>query len=118
VIAVPSVLRPPNHKLRPVSIDAVASDLCDPHPAVACTVSSNELPERRRRDNDGKHDRDGDDDADQDIVRKNGSLFLRAEPGLVYTITCKATDASGNSTVKTTTVTVQHREKDEQEDER
>jgi hypothetical protein len=119
VTATPHILRPPNHKLRPVSIDAIALDQCDPHPTVTCDAFSNDRDRHHREEDKAKHDgdagRDRDDSDDLDIVRKNGALFLRAEPGVVYTISCKAVDASGNGTVKTTTVSVP-RENDEHDE--
>lgn len=54
--------------------------------------------------------KDRDDRDDDDIVWKNGQLFLRAESNdrsdRVYTIACTATDAGGNGVTGTATVTV------------
>lgn len=104
VTASPAVLWPPNHRLRPVALRTTFSDVCDPSVRVACTATSSEP-------DDGL----GDGDTRGDIEWRGGELFLRAErAGLgtsrVYTITCTATDASGNRQVRTTTVTVPHDE--------
>ena len=55
----------------------------------------------------------GDGNTTNDIQIENGNIFLRAErsglgTGRVYTITYKATDASGNSAQDSATVTVPH----------
>ncbi|MDP2304659.1 MAG: hypothetical protein Q8P18_01360 [Pseudomonadota bacterium] len=98
----PSTLWAPNHKLRAIAISTTSSDACDAAPAVTCTATSNE-PDNGL----------GDGDTAGDIKWQNGSLFLRAERsgtgnGRVYTVTCTATDDSGNETTSSTTVTVPH----------
>jgi hypothetical protein len=96
----PTVLWPPDHRLVPIAISSGATDVCDPHPVVSCSVTSNDTDRERR--------------GDVDIVWRNGRLFLAAERqedgqrDRVYTISCKATDASGNASVKTATVVVPH----------
>jgi hypothetical protein len=94
VEASPAALWPPNHKMHEITLDTVASDNCG-GPAVSCTATSNE---------EGEAD---------DIAWKNGKLYLRAErngygSGRVYTVSCTATDGSGNQAVSTTTVSVAH----------
>ena len=98
----PSTLWPPNHKYRTVQATISVSDDADPDPTVTLvSVTSNE-PD------------DGRDDGNtvNDIVIVDDDTFrLRAErsgtgTGRVYTITYRATDACGNSTIATATVTV------------
>jgi hypothetical protein len=102
VSVTPDTLWPPNHKYVTVNATVNVADNVDPNPTVTLvSVTSNE-PD------------DGLDDGDtaDDIVILNDLTFkLRAErsgtgEGRIYTITYKATDACGNSTVETATVTV------------
>jgi hypothetical protein len=98
--ATPTVLWPPNHKLVPIAIKAVASDGCDATPTVTCAAASNE-PDNGL----------GDGDTAGDIQWQNGALFLRAErsgsgQGRIYTVTCTALDHSGNQARASATVTV------------
>jgi len=102
--AVPSTLWPPDHKYVEVKVNVTASDICDASPKITLvSVTSNEP------DN-GK----GDGNTTSDIVIVNNFTFnLRAEragtgSGRTYTITYKATDASGNSATASVTVTVPH----------
>jgi hypothetical protein len=100
--ASPTVLWPPNHALVPINLSYSASDVCDPHPAVSCTASSNQPASGG-----------GSGNTNPDVVWSNGKLFLRAERAgtlgdRVYTVSCTATDASGNTRTATTTVTVPH----------
>jgi predicted extracellular nuclease len=96
----PDTLWPASHKY--VTVEVTVSDNADPTPtATLLSVTSNEP------DN-------GDDDGDtvNDIVTVDDFTFkLRAErsgigTGRVYTITYQVTDACGNSTVASATVTV------------
>ncbi len=103
-----SILWPPDHALRPVTIQANASDNGG-SVTLAATVCSNEPQE------DG-----GDGSTDQDwttpvIDNLTGTIdvSLRAERsgsggGRVYTITITATDQSGNASVATVEVRVPH----------
>ena len=100
----PDTLWPPNHKYVIVQAIVNATDNLDPNPAVALlSVTSNEP-------DDGL----GDGDTPDDIVMVDDFTFkLRAErsgtgDGRIYTITYEVTDACGNSTVATATVTVPH----------
>lgn len=94
--AKPNVLWPPNHKLIPVTVTAKISGNCS---AVVCkivSVTSNEPI-----------------DSDDAVITGDLTVKLRAErsgdgTGRVYTITVQCTDAAGNVTVKTVTVTVPH----------
>jgi hypothetical protein len=98
----PSVLWPPNHKLVAIAITDPAKDACDSKPTVTCTATSNEP------DSGG-----GSGHTLNDIQWNNGQLYLRAErsgksSGRIYTISCVATDVSGNRATATATVTVPH----------
>ena len=104
VLASPSVLWPPNHKMAPVTVTASASDLCSAAPVCKITAVSSNEPINGTGD--------GDTALDWQITG-NLTANLRAErsgsgSGRVYTITVACTDASGNSSAKTTTVTVPH----------
>ena len=100
----PDVMWPPNHKYADVETVVTVYDAVDPSPSlVFVSVTSNEA------DN-GK----GDGNTTNDIVIVGDTEFkLRAErsgtgQGRVYTITYKATDASGNSAEASVTVAVPH----------
>jgi hypothetical protein len=97
-------LWPPNHAMVEVG-EAVARDLCDPAVALAVTVTSNE-PVNGTGDGDAAPDW-----AVVDHGDGTASVAVRAErkgngTGRVYTISVKATDAAGNQSVRTSTVTV------------
>ena len=98
----PHILWPADHKYVKVQATVAVSDNFDPAPTVTLvSVTSNEP------DN-------GEDDGDtvNDIVIVNDTTFrLRAErsglgTGRIYTITYMVTDACGNSTTQSVTVTV------------
>jgi hypothetical protein len=102
VSVTPSILWPPNHRTADVTVTYDATDNCGP---VACTLSvtSNEPI-------DGLGD--GDTAPDWQVVDAH-HVRLRAERsgtgnGRVYTITITCTDDSGNTTVRTVTVSVPH----------
>jgi uncharacterized lipoprotein YddW (UPF0748 family) len=99
----PSVLTPPNHKMRDVTIAYTLADNCGPVTS-SIAVSSNE-PENGNGDG-------GNNGPDWKII-DNHHVQLRAErsgkgDGRVYTITVTATDAAGNKTTRNVTVTVPH----------
>lgn len=100
----PDMLWPPNHKYRTVEATVTASDDRDPAPTVTLvSVTSNE-PDDAPGGADGN--------TTNDIVIVDDDTFrLRAErsetgTGRVYTITYQVTDACGNSSLATATVTV------------
>ena len=100
--ASPAVLYPPNHKMVPIALKTATSDVCDAHPTVSCTATSNEPVTGG-----------GSGSTYYDILWKDGQLFLRSERAgtlndRVYTITCTSTDASGNATTASTQVVVPH----------
>jgi len=100
----PEVLWPPSHKYVEVKANVTAYDIGDPSPEITLvSVTSNE-PDNGI----------GDGNTIYDFVIVNDFTFnLRAEragtgSGRIYTITYKATDASGNSALASATVTVKH----------
>ena len=104
VTVVPDIMWPPNHKYANVETVVTVHDVVDPSPTVTLvSVTSNE-PEN------GK----GDGNTTDDIVIVDLTTFmLRAErsglgEGRTYTITYRATDASGNSAEASVTITVPH----------
>jgi hypothetical protein len=102
VTASPAVLWPPDHRLVPIVLDKRATDVCDPAPKITCEATSSEPPLGG-----------GSGATNPDIVWTDGQLALRAErsgtgPGRTYTVTCTATDASGNHATATAKVTVPH----------
>ena len=104
VSASPSVLWPPNHKYVSVNASIDTSDSGDPSPSVdLVSVTSNE-PDNAPGGGDGN--------TTNDVVIVDQDTFrLRAErngngTGRIYTITYRATDACGNTTVRSDTVTV------------
>jgi len=101
--ASPAALWPPNHKLVDVTIDYATADNCSAGTCVL-TVTS----DASATTGNGGDKSDGPDF----IVVDAHHLKLRAEKNTgnarVYTITVTCTDAAGNKTVRTTTVTVPH----------
>lgn len=90
--ASPAILWPPNKKFHDIALSVSAGDNCG-SAQHSCSVTSNQPG-----------------DAD-DIRYVNGQLQLRADRqhgARVYTITCTATDGSGNTQSASTTVTVPH----------
>jgi len=95
----PTVLWPPNRRMIPVRVTWRASDACDPAPRVSLVSATSSEP-------------------DTTAILRNASqgstgaiIPLRAErsekgPGRVYTLTCSATDASGNRSSAVGVVTV------------
>ena len=100
----PGTLFPPNHKYVDVEATVVASDDFDPSPTVTLlSVTSNE-PDDAPGGGDGNTTNDV-------VIVDDDSFRLRAErdenaSGRVYTVTYEATDACGNSTTASATVTV------------
>ncbi len=105
VTATPNVLWPPNHKMVPVAVNVLATDICD-QAAPTCeiiTVSSNEPPS-------GKGS--GRTAPDWEITGPL-TVDLRAErsgkgSGREYTIATECTDTNGNTSTETVIVTVPH----------
>jgi PKD repeat protein len=100
----PEVLWPPNHNYVEIKANVTVYDIGDPSPEITLvSVTSNE-PDNGI----------GDGNTIYDFVIVNDFTFnLREErdgtgSGRIYTITYKATDASGNSALASATVTVKH----------
>jgi hypothetical protein len=104
VVASPRALWPPNHKYVKVKVNVTAFDICDSSPnvtfvSITCNEPDNSL---------------GDGNTVDDIVIIDDFTFsLRAErsgqgSGRIYTITYKATDASGNESMASVTIEVPH----------
>jgi len=99
-----TTLWPPNHDYVQVNATVTTSDICDPSPKITLvSITSNE-PDNGL----------GDGNTINDIIIVNNFTFnIRAErsgtgTGRNYTITYKATDASGNSAIATAKITVPH----------
>jgi hypothetical protein len=104
VIASPAVLWPPDHRMRSVSLAAVATDNCDA--SVVCSASSASSSEP------GNGLGDGDTAPDMQLVGSFAAM-LRAErsgkgDGRIYSIGMVCKDFSGNAAFGSTTVTVPH----------
>jgi subtilisin-like proprotein convertase family protein len=104
VSASPSLLGPPNHKMRNVAINYSVADNCPAAGAISCSIFS--ITSNEPDNGTG----DGDTAPDWEIV-DNHQVKLRAErsglgTGRVYTITVRCTNDVGNHTFRTVTVTV------------
>jgi hypothetical protein len=113
VLANASSLWPPNHKMRDVKVTMSASDNCSANGAPTCRVVS--ITSNEPVNNDGSAD--GNTEVDWEIpTNPEGAevwIKLRAErsgngDGRVYTIHVECTDAAGNKSQSSTTVTVAH----------
>ena len=100
----PDTLWTPNHQYVTVTPATTVTDAC------VATTTVNLLSVTSNEPDNGL----GDGDTPNDIViNENGTISLRAERsgtggGRVYTITYQATDAAGNTSTATATVTVPH----------
>jgi hypothetical protein len=100
----PSTLWPPNHKYVEVKLNVTASDLGDPAPKITLVSFASNEPDNAK----------GDGNTVSDIVKVDDFTFtVRAErsgtgSGRIYTITYKATDASGNFAMASVTIEVPH----------
>ena len=96
----PNSIWPPNNKMVPITATITVSDLCDPNPQVRLVSITSNGPL-------------GAGDIQAILNADTRSFQLRATragsgDGRIYTVTYRATDASGNSTVKTAQVLVPH----------
>lgn len=109
----PNLLRVPDHSLVPIAVlNLSTSDACQPDVRIECAVSSNELPDAQSGDGHALPDMvfngtpvSGTNSGFLPVATSAGTgsltLAFRAErnvhlSGRVYTLTCRATDASGN----------------------
>jgi hypothetical protein len=102
--ASPDSLWSPNHKLVPVSVTVVATDVCDTMPT--CVIASVSSDEPANGTGDGNTAPDW-------AITGDLSVDLRSErsgmgDGRVYEITVECSDASGNTAQATTAVVVDH----------
>ncbi len=100
----PDTLWPPNHKYVEVKVNATVSDLGDPNPKITLVSVTSSEPDNALGDGNT---------VDDVVIVDNYTFNLRAErsgtdSGRIYTITYKATDASGNTATASVTVTVPH----------
>jgi 6-phosphogluconolactonase (cycloisomerase 2 family) len=105
--AVPALLWPPDHRLRPVRVSLAATDACAAAVTILLRSVTSSEPDDAKGGGDGRTTGDirGVDEGD------DRDLLLRAErassgPGRTYTLTYRVTDPSGNSHDVTTTVAV------------
>jgi len=104
VTASPNMLWPPDHKMVPVTVALSVTDVCHAAPSCRITSASSNEPVNARGDGNTAPDWN---------ITGNLTVDLRAEragPGVgrVYTIAVTCTDGSGNSSTRTTAVTVPH----------
>jgi hypothetical protein len=114
-LATPSILWPPNHKLVDIAVAFDAADNCG---AATCvlTVADNQA-RTDRVGGDYSHDSGDSDDGPDVIVVDAHHVRVRSErrggADRVYTLTLTCTDAAGNRTLRTATVTVPHDSSDD-----
>jgi len=109
----PPILRVPDHTLQTITVGHLATlEACQPDVRIECAVTSSELPEAPSGDGHTQPDMifdgaaiAGTSSGFRPVATSNGvgsfTLALRAERnahgvGRTYTVTCRATDASGN----------------------
>jgi hypothetical protein len=105
-----SQLWPPNHRLVPLSASVAATDTCDPSPSVALVSIASSEPDDAPGTGSGNTPADI---QDASPGTADFNFTLRAERtgtggGRVYVVTYGASDASGNATTATTSVSVPH----------
>ena len=106
VSVTPTMLWPANHQMIEIVPTISVTDDFDPSPSVSLVaITSNEGDDVR-----------GDGNTSNDIVIDGSSVFLRAErsglgEGRIYTLTWRAMDQAGNSSLASATVTVPHDKK-------
>ncbi|MFL5441530.1 MAG: hypothetical protein ACJ79W_20420 [Myxococcales bacterium] len=93
----PSILWPPDHKLREIDLIASAVDACDGARPLTCNATSSEA----------------DVQGEPDVVWSDSRLRLRAErngdgAGRVYDVRCSAADLAGNQAASSAQVLVPH----------
>jgi len=106
--AEPSLLWPPDHKMRPVDVRIEVRDNCDAAPAVELLEVSSSEPPDDLGDGHTEPDFDG-----ADLGLDDREVLLRAErdgrgPGRTYTLRYRATDFSGNAAEGGAVVRVPH----------
>jgi len=104
----PAILWPPNHKLHEVKVVVIATDACDPDPAVILTSLTSSEPDNGMGDGDTAGDIQ-----EANIGTDDRSFMLRAErsgtgSGRTYSAIYNVTDASDNSTNGLAEIVVPH----------
>lgn len=110
LVASPDALWPANHKMIDVVVSAIATDLCDPAPVITLVSVDNSESDNSTGGGDGNTNNDV---QNADIGTADFEISLRAErrgkaDGRVYTLTYRATDASGNWVEESVIVEVPH----------
>ena len=108
----PNVINANNHKLVAVSAEITVADVCDGTPTLTLVSVVSSEPDEGISDGDTPDDVQGDARNTDDR-----EFFVRAErggngDGRVYAVTYRATDASGNYTETSATVTIPHDQAD------
>jgi hypothetical protein len=98
----PATLWPPNNKLVPITAAITATDDYDPEPEIKLESITASEP---LADGDIQDAQLGTDDKSYYLTAKRDGNNMA---GRIYTITYSATDASGNKTTASATVTVGH----------
>jgi hypothetical protein len=101
-VATPSILKPANHKMNDIALSYSSTDNFPGAVVCELSVTSNEPVTSA-----------SDETSPDWIIGEGNALQLRAErsgagSGRIYTITVTCTDAAGNRSSKSTTVTVPH----------
>jgi len=98
----PATLWPPNNKLVPVTATITVKDDYDPEPEIKLeSITATETLD----DSDIQDAQPGTDDRSFSLSAKRAGNNMA---GRIYTVTYSATDASGNKTTASATVTVPH----------
>ena len=103
----PTLLWPPNHKMKTITATVSVNDICDPNPTwIFLSIESNEPEEGPGKKN--YPDIEGAAIGIADTEFKLRAERLGNENGRIYTVTYQVTDASGNVNTAEATVVVPH----------
>ena len=105
IAAHPSIIKPDDHEMVPVRVWVKTSDSCGPAPVARILSITSSDPVKGRNDKTSPDWR-----ITGPLTAKVRAELTPKERERVYTITVQCTDASGNSSTKTTTVTVSKRQ--------
>ena len=97
--ATPTYLWPPNHNMSNVTTTVIATDVCDPNPAVLLVGVASSEPDDAIGGGDGQtvNDIQGADTGTPDFTMQLRAERQGAGDGRIYTITYQAVDGSGNA---------------------
>ena len=101
-------LWPPNHKMSDIVANVVVTDICDPSPTFVLTSITSNEPINGLGDGDTSPDWLGASFGTPDVMFQLRSERSGTGSGRKYTIVYTASDADGNTTVKTVYVRVAH----------